>query len=141
VHVVENSVAIARPAEAVFDFVSDMRTEADWNPAVKSIRLLSGEPIDVGTRFEGEFAGLGAATMEVVEFVRPATWTVRTVAARLPFRLVGRVTPAIGGAVRLTIRIELLPTGAMAVVAPVLRLVMQRTARGNMGRIRAALEG
>jgi hypothetical protein len=141
VHVVENSIAIARPAEAVFDYVSDMRTEADWNPAVKTVRLLSGEPVDVGTRFEGEFAGLGRATMEVVEFVSPTTWTVATVAARLPFRLVGRVTPAIGGAVRLTIRIELAPTGVMAVLAPVLRPVMQRTARGNLRRIRAALEG
>ena len=140
-HVVENSIAIARPAEAVFDFVSDMRTEADWNPAVKSIRLLTGEPIDVGTRFEGSFTGLGDATMEVVEFVRPNTWTVATVAAKLPFRLVGRVTPAVEGAVRLTMRIELTPTGAMAVLAPVLRLFMQRTAVGNLQRIKDALHG
>jgi uncharacterized membrane protein len=141
VHVVENSITIARPAEAVFDHVSDMRTEADWNPAVKSVRLLSGEPVDVGTRFEGEFAGLGKATMEVVEFVRPATWTVVTVAARIPSRVVGRVTPVIDGAVRLTMRIELAPTGAMAVLAPLLRPVMARTARANLRRIKAALEG
>jgi hypothetical protein len=63
------------------------------------------------------------------------------VEARLPFRLIGRVTPAVGGAVRLTTRIELMPTGVLAVLAPGLRPMMQRTARGNMQRIRAAVEG
>jgi hypothetical protein len=43
--------------------------------------------------------------------------------------------------VRLTTRIELMPTGVLAVLAPGLRPMTQRTARGNMQRIRAAVEG
>lgn len=139
--VVENSIDIEQDAETVFDYVSDMRTEADWNPVVKSMRLESAEPIGVGSRYVGTFGGLGTATMEVVEFVRPSTWTTQTVEARMPFRLVGRVTPQVAGAVRLTMRIELRPTGFMAVLAPVMRLMMQRTAKANLVRIKAAVSG
>lgn len=76
-HVVENTIDIARPAEAVFDYCADMRTEASWNPAVKSIRL--------------------------------------------------------------TMRIELLPTGLMALLAPLTKAMMRPTARANMTRIKAAV--
>jgi hypothetical protein len=79
--------------------------------------------------------------LDVVEFVPPSTWTTRTVAARMPFEVVGRVTPEVDGVVRLTMRIELHPTGIMALLAPVLRPMMQRTAKANLVRIKAAVSG
>jgi Polyketide cyclase / dehydrase and lipid transport len=139
-HVVESSIDIARPARAVFDYASDMRTEADWNPAVKTIELASGEPIGKGSRFVGSFSGLGRATMEVVEFSPPTTWTTATVEAPLPFRLVGTVADGPAGSSRLTMRIELMPEGLLARVFAPMRALMQLTAKGNLKRIKAAVE-
>jgi hypothetical protein len=139
-HVVENSIDIARPAQAVFDYCSDMRTEADWNPAVKTIDLVSGEPVGPGSRFVGTFSGLGKATMEVVEFAPPTTWTTATTEAPLPFRLIGTVTEGPAGSSRLTMRIEFMPKGLLARVFAPLRAIMQRTGKGNLKRIKAAGE-
>jgi hypothetical protein len=140
-HVIENSIDIARPAEAVFDYCADMRTEADWNFAVKTIELVSGEPVGRGTRFAGAFSGLGRATMEVVEFARPTTWTTASTRAAVPFRVVGTVDRRGPHASRLTMRLELMPTGVLGRLFAVVRPVMAMTARGNVKRIKAALEG
>jgi uncharacterized protein YndB with AHSA1/START domain len=139
-HVVENAVDIDRPREAVFDYCSDMRTEAGWNPAVRSVEMVSAEPVRVGSRFVGSFTGLGRAVVEVVEYDRPARWIARSTAGRLPFRLVGTVADRGPGRSRLTVRIELFPTGPLGVLFPVVRLLMQPTAKANLGRIKAAVE-
>jgi Polyketide cyclase / dehydrase and lipid transport len=139
-HVVENTIDIARPAEAVFGYCSDLRTEADWNPVAKTISLTSGEPIGVGSRFVGTWSGLGRSTLAVVAFTPPSSWTTETTEATLPFRLIGTVVASTATSSRLTMRIELLPTGAMVILAPVLRILMQRTAKANMTRIRDAAE-
>ena len=139
-HVVENSIVVDRPAAMVFDYASDMRTEADWNPAVSTITLVSQAPVGLGSRFEGRFTGMGSAEMEVVTYERPRTWTTRTTRATLPFRLVGTVAEIGPTRSRLTMRIELLPTGVLGLLGPVIRMSMQPTARGNLGRIKAAVE-
>jgi carbon monoxide dehydrogenase subunit G len=42
---------IDRPPEAVFDRMADARNEPSWNSQVASSELVSGEPIEQGTRF------------------------------------------------------------------------------------------
>jgi hypothetical protein len=42
---------IDRPPEAVFDRMADARNEPSWNSQVSSSELVSGEPIEQGTRF------------------------------------------------------------------------------------------
>jgi hypothetical protein len=42
---------IACAPEQVFDVLSDLRRETEWNSRVSSAELLSGEPIGVGSRF------------------------------------------------------------------------------------------
>jgi uncharacterized protein YndB with AHSA1/START domain len=37
-HAVENSIGIAAPAEAVFDYVTDVRREREWNPQLRRPR-------------------------------------------------------------------------------------------------------
>jgi uncharacterized protein YndB with AHSA1/START domain len=138
--VVENSIDIDRPAEAVFDYCSDMRTEAEWNPAAKTIDLVTVEPIGKGSRFTGAWTGLGQVSMEVVEYVRPSSWVTRSIDAALPFRVIGTVVPDASGSTRLTMRIEILPKGVLKPLAPVIELMMKRTATANVARIKKAVE-
>jgi hypothetical protein len=139
-HVVENSIVIDKPATAVFEYTSDMRSEADWNPAASSVTLVSQAPVGQGSRFEARWKGLGSSELEVVDYERPRTWTTRTTRAALPFRLVGTVVELDRARSRLTMRIELLPTGLLGLLAPLIRLSMQPTAKGNLRRIKAAVE-
>jgi hypothetical protein len=79
-------------------------------------------------------------SMEIVEYVRPSSWTTQTIEAALPLRLVGTVEPQASGSTRLTMRIEILPKGILKPLGPVLRLVMRRTATANVARIKKAVE-
>ncbi len=138
--VISNTIDVERPAEEVFDYCSDMRTEVEWNPVAKSVALMSAEPVGTGSRFTASWSGLGRSTAEIVDFARPSSWTTQTTEATLPFRLVGTVTPTTAGSVRLTMRIELLPAGGMRLLVPVIKILMGRTARANMRRIKEAVE-
>lgn len=138
-HVIENSTEIRRDPHRVFDFCSDVRTEAGWNPAVRSVRLLTPEPVGAGSRFELRATGL-TSTVEVVEFTPPTSWTTETVGGPLPVRVVGAVVPRGADASRLTVRLELRATGPMRLLEAVLVRLMAGTARANIERIRQQLE-
>ena len=138
--VISNDINIDRPADVVFGYVSDMRTEATWNPAARSVELVSPEPVGLGSVFACAWKGFGTSTMEVVDFSPPATWTSRTTEGSLPVRLSGTVAARTARSCRLTMRIELLPTGAMKVLGPVVAVMMGPTARANLRRIKAAVE-
>ena len=138
--VISNANDIQRSADVVFDYVSDMRTEGEWNPVARSVDLLSLEPIGVGSRFAATWKGLGRATMEIASFDPPRCWTVRTVEGALPVLLTGRVMASTAQSARLSITIELLPTGLMVVFAPVVAAMIGRTAEANLRRIKAAVE-
>src|ERR1022692_4414314 len=72
-HAVENSIGIAAPAEAVFDYVTDVRREQEWNPQLREAEKLTPGPVGVGTRYRVRFGrGVGAATIENTAFDRPA---------------------------------------------------------------------
>ena len=49
-YVVENSIGIAAPAEAVFDYVTDVRREPEWNPQLREAEKLTPGPVGAGTR-------------------------------------------------------------------------------------------
>ena len=48
---VTTTTRIARPPEAVFDTLADVRNDAQWNSRVSRAELRSPEPIGLGSRF------------------------------------------------------------------------------------------
>jgi len=48
---ISESVTINRPAEAVFQYVTDMSKHAEWRPDLEAIRDYSGPPFTEGTTF------------------------------------------------------------------------------------------
>jgi uncharacterized protein YndB with AHSA1/START domain len=61
-------IVIDRPAEEVFDFVADERSEPRYNPKMRRAEQISDGPIGVGTRFEAETVSMGRAVEMVIEF-------------------------------------------------------------------------
>ena len=55
--VIHNSTEIRCTPEQAFDYLSDMRNELEWNPAVESVEKLTDGPVGVGTRFRAKWKG------------------------------------------------------------------------------------
>ena len=66
---VEETFTIARPAEVVFDYVTDPANLAKWQTAATSVEQLTDGPPGPGSRFRERMKGpLGREFEQVVEF-------------------------------------------------------------------------
>ena len=139
-HAVENSIGIAAPAETVFDYVTDVRREREWNPQLREVEKLTPGPVGVGTRYRVRFGrGVGAAIIENTAFDRPRGWSAVSTSRRLDVRFGGQVTGLPGGC-QLAVRTELSPRGALRVFSPVLRRLMRRSWEKDLAAIKAIVE-
>ena len=71
---IQNSIEIDRPAEVVFDYCVEPANEPEWNPRTRWIRRLGEGPLNVGSRFEGEWIKGSPMTVEFERFERPTAW-------------------------------------------------------------------
>lgn len=113
--------------------------EPEWNPRTRSIKQLTDGPIGLGTRFQGEWIRGDPMTIEFVAFQRPTAWASVGRSRRLVANSDGQVSKTPSG-IRLTIRMELQPQGALRFLMPVLGIVMRRREQRNLRAIKAALE-
>lgn len=137
--VLENSVDIAVPPEAAFDYLSDLRNEAEWNPNVRSVALLTEEPIGVGTAWQAKWAGGPETKVECTRYERPGEWAQVGRSDMMTIRFSARVVPIPTGS-RLTVRMELIPNGPARLLEPLLCRRMQARELGNMRSIKNTLE-
>ena len=139
-HAVDNSIGIAAPAEKVFDYVTDVRREPEWNPQLREPEKLTPGPVGAGTRYRVRFGrGMGTAIIENTGFDRPHSWSAVSTAQRLTVRFRGQVTPTPGGC-QLAVRTELFPHGALRVLSPLLRLVIRRSWDQDLQAIKTIIE-
>jgi hypothetical protein len=137
---VENSIGIAAPAEMVFDYVTDVRQEPEWNPQLREAEKLTPGPIGTGTRYRVRFGrGVGTAVIENTAFDRPRSWSAVSTSRRLEVHFRGKVTEFPGGC-RLAVQTELLPHGALRVLSPFLRRLMRRSWEKDLAAIKAIIE-
>ncbi|MEO8437074.1 MAG: SRPBCC family protein, partial [Chloroflexota bacterium] len=115
--VIENSVEIDRSPEDVFDYLSDMANEADWNPDCVSIERLTDGPVGVGSRFRAKWKQGPFVVTECTSYDRPRTWTYLNGG---PISVVLTVTlqPTTGGT-RLISRGEWTPHGWFRLIFPI----------------------
>ena len=139
-HAVENSIGIAAPAETVFDYVTDVRREREWNPQLQEAEKLTPGPIGAGTRYRVRFGrGAGIAVIENTAFDRPRGWSAVSTSPRLDVRFRGQVSETAGGC-RLAVRTELFPHGVLRALAPFLRRVMRRSWDRDLRAIKTIME-
>jgi uncharacterized protein YndB with AHSA1/START domain len=139
-HAVENSIGIAAPAEKVFDYVTDVRREPEWNLQLREPEKLTAGPVGAGTRYRVRFGrGVGTAIIENTGFDRPRSWSAVSTARRLDVRFQGQVTELPGGC-ELTVRTELFPHGTLRILSPLLRRVMRRSWKQDLRAIKTIIE-
>jgi hypothetical protein len=137
--VFEHSVEVHSSPEEVFDYCTDLAREHEWNPKLRRVEKLTVDPIGAGTRFRAEFLKGDPMLIEYVGFDRPRTWESVGRSRRLDARNYGRVTATADGA-RLTMRMELRPSGVPRLVLPLLARYMHRQQERNLAAIKALLE-
>jgi uncharacterized protein YndB with AHSA1/START domain len=135
----ENSVDIAVPPQEAFDYLSDLRNEAEWNPRMRSVRLLTPGPVTTGSRYQARWADGPDTVVEYTRFDRPDGWASTGRSGMMTIRFSARVAPVPLGS-RLTVRMELILRGPTRLLQPLLRRRMQGVELDNMRRIKAALE-
>ena len=89
---IQNSIEIDRPAEVVFDYCVEPANEPEWNPRTRWIRRLGEGPLNVGSRFEGEWINGSAMTVEFERFDRPTAWATFGRSTRLDATSEGTIT-------------------------------------------------
>jgi uncharacterized protein YndB with AHSA1/START domain len=129
---------IKAPPEGVFDYLADCRNEMEWNHAIRSIHLLTPEPVGRGSRFTGEYAQVGQAAFQIVEYERPTHIRFQGAFSSLDFDMVASLNPTPGGATRLLLETDFEPRGVMRLLLPLLggRMRREYESRGEaLGRI------
>ena len=137
--VLENSADIAVPPQHVFDYLSDLRNEAEWNPAIRSVHLLTGDPIGIGSRYRVRWAGSPEVIVEYAQYDRPDQWASVADSKMMTIRFSARVTPVPSGS-HLAVRMELIPHGPARLLQPLLRRRMQARELDNMRAIKTTME-
>ena len=129
------SQVIHRPVADVFDTVVDGAHFSDWNPTVRSSRLLTEGPSGDGTRFEWELRGFGRVVQELAEFERNRR--VRIVPHLTSLKGGHRFTfTSVAEGTRIDHELEMVPQGVFRLMGPVTAMIGRR----NLRETAAALE-
>ena len=144
----EHTIRIARPREAVFDFVTQPWRWCEWHPASRHARaektvLAPGDVFDE----EIELRPLGpfplrlrrATRYEVLEAERPGGWRARGEAGDGWLEIEYRLEPD-GEDTRFTRRLAFEVRGALRLLGPLLRARVERQSREALENLRACLE-
>jgi uncharacterized protein YndB with AHSA1/START domain len=116
--VLDEEVSIARPREAVFDYLADLRHYPEWQPAVKRAELVDGGTPKTGSRIRLLVAGPGKDVEvdgEITELVRPERLGLRSLSgpAQLQAAVAFERASDTPGGTLLRIHAELQPTGLL----------------------------
>jgi carbon monoxide dehydrogenase subunit G len=136
--VIENSVVIERDPEEVFDYLSDLRSELEWNPGVESMEKLTDGPVGIGTRYVAKWKQSKRVEVECTAFDRPCHWAYHNGG---PVAVTFTVDLAPHGAgTRLMSRFDARPNGWMRLIFPVFIQIMKRQEKANMVNLKNTLE-
>jgi hypothetical protein len=135
----ENAAEIARSPEDVFDYLTDISNEVEWNPRTRRVEKLTPGPIGPGTRFGAEWIKGNPTVVEYVRFERPTAWASVARSRRLDANAEGQVSPTAHGS-RVVIRTQLRPKGLLAVLLPLMGRTMHKREDRNLASVKAILE-
>jgi uncharacterized protein YndB with AHSA1/START domain len=138
-----STVDIDRPAEDVFAVISDFSRNPEWQGGMKSARWTSAPPIDVGSTYEQVARFLGrvvVTTFEVVAYEPDRSVTIESRQSSFPIEVTRSVEPL--GPDRTRVHAEIVgePARFFRLFGPLLRMMAERSVRGDYARLRRLLE-
>lgn len=116
---IHGEITIDRPAEQVFDFVSDERNEPRYNPQMLSVEKLSPGPIGPGTQFRIQMKSGPPMLLEFTTFERPVRLGSHTSSSGVAID--GELTfQANGDATLMVWDWNITPSGAAKILTPLI---------------------
>ena len=138
--VITRTQVIHKPAEEVFDLLTDMGSWAKWNPTIRSSRWLDDQPIGNGAKFEWGRSGIGKVVQELGEFQPNAQLRIVTDLKQVKGGHRIRLT-ADGNATRIDHELEIIPQGIFKLFSPMLAMNGSKNLRKTANAIQTHLEG
>ena len=136
--VISNSVVIRCTPEQAFDYLSDLRSELEWNPTCERMEKVTDGPVGPGTRFRAKWKLSPLVELKIVEYDRPRRWTAHN-GGPLEVTMTVQLEPVSDGT-RLSAHFVARPHGFLRLIFPILHRRLSADERANMGHIRDALE-
>ncbi|MHA7224049.1 SRPBCC family protein [Arthrobacter sp. RHLT1-20] len=138
--VIEESVFIARPPQAVFDFLAAPENIPVWDSSVVKAEQQGSGPVGPGSRARGTSKIVGRLfdwTVEVTEFDPPGRLTQKAVEGKMEFTVTNILQAAEGGT-KYTYRIDAASGlgGIFGKLAdPFIEMAQARTVRANLATL------
>jgi uncharacterized protein YndB with AHSA1/START domain len=137
---VVNRAVMNSGAAAVFDFLTDLQREPEWNDKLEAVEPLTDGPLRAGSRFRVRFAGpVGESVITYDRLDRPHGWSTRSEGRRLNVWLEARIVERDGGC-EVTLETTLLPLGALRLLGPMVARTMSSAWDHHLATIKETLE-
>lgn len=139
-----STVEIDRPADEVFAVISDFSRNPEWQRGMKSAHWTTDPPTHVGSRYEQVARFLGrdvVTTFEVVAYEPGRSVTIESRQSSFPITVTRSVEPLGARRSKVSAHIAGEPRRFFRLFGPLLRLVAERSVRGDYERLRRLLEG
>lgn len=138
--VINSEVRIERSREAVFDSVSDPRSELEWNPKVRIMEKITDGDIRPGTRFRAKWTKSPVIELEIIRFDRPSGWAYRNGGAIAVDLDISLEAVDEGRATILRSRFNATARGPVRLVFPILVRSLRKEEARNMELIKERVE-
>ena len=138
----EKSVVIDRPADEVFEYVSDGERFSEWATEIVKSKKTTKGPVGVGTTYTHVAQMLGRRVenhYEVTEYEVNKKITMETTSGSIPVEFSMTVSPANGGS-KFTIRAEADATGFFKLAEPLVARTLNRQQDANLANLKDVLE-
>ncbi|MBQ0892325.1 SRPBCC family protein [Micromonospora sp. U56] len=139
-----STIDIDRPPDEMFAYVTDPTRFAEWQHDVVGVRLESGGPVGLGTRFTTtrRIGGVERTmTQEVTEDSRPGRWAVHGVDGPIRPSVTVTVEPLDEGArSRVTFALDFAGHGVGVPLVPMVRRLAAKGAPASYRHLKERLE-
>jgi uncharacterized membrane protein len=139
---VEESVVIKRPAEQVYNFVTDLKNLPQWEPAITEVEQTSAGELGVGTTYRGvnKMMGMKMKWTSIVNKCEPnKKWseTIISGSSRIDEQL---SFDAADGSTKFTLAYDMKAGGILKLLSPLIVSTTRKQLRENLGTLKRMLE-
>ena len=137
------AVEIDRPADDVFDFLSNFENNPLWQGGMLEARFTSDPPLREGSTYEQVATFLKrriVSTFEVVGYDAGRFISIATMNSSFPIRVTRRVEVLGDAKTRVPAEIEGDPGWYFLIASPLLRFVVQRSVNKDYANLKRILE-
>lgn len=135
------TVTIRQTPEKVFSYLTDLEKLPQWTP-FKNVKLLTGGPLNVGSRFTQTVEIIGRnieSEVEVMEYNAPTLLVLKSISGPVNFVQHFTLTPAEEGT-QLKVDMEGEPTGLLKAAQPLLKPAVEKQLHNQVHKLKELLD-